>query len=176
VSQPFGVGGYACPRLNLVAKGKALRTRGQGFKPDLRNSAVRHYRGASENVAMAELRTHLATERVRAVTLRLKHTRLSSIATIIPQKGEGKADACVKAFVKLDAPHPRSARPPLTPGFAPRTTRRRSLTRIRVSAQEPAIQVRTRRLRHKIATLGTPGLLSPRNYSYETESAFSSQL
>jgi hypothetical protein len=45
VSQPFGVGGYACPRLNLVAKGKALRTRGQGFKPDLRNSAVRHYRG-----------------------------------------------------------------------------------------------------------------------------------
>jgi hypothetical protein len=81
----------------------------------------------------------------------------------------------VKAFVKLDAPHPRSARPPLTPGFAPRTTRRRSLTRIRVSAQEPAIQVRTRRLRHKITTLGTPGLQSPRNYSYETESAFSSQ-
>jgi hypothetical protein len=29
--------------------------RSQGFKPDLRNSAVRHYRGASENVAMAEL-------------------------------------------------------------------------------------------------------------------------
>ena len=25
------------------------------FKPDLGNSAVRHYRGASENVAMAEL-------------------------------------------------------------------------------------------------------------------------
>jgi 2-polyprenyl-6-methoxyphenol hydroxylase-like FAD-dependent oxidoreductase len=30
---------------------------------------------------MAELRTHLATERVRVVTLRLKHTRPSSIPT-----------------------------------------------------------------------------------------------
>jgi hypothetical protein len=46
--------------------------RSQGFKPDLGNSAVRHYRGASGNVAMAELRTRLATERVRAVALRLK--------------------------------------------------------------------------------------------------------
>lgn len=41
------------------------------------NSAVRPYRGASENVVMAELRTHLATERVRVVTLRLKQTRPS---------------------------------------------------------------------------------------------------
>src|SRR5258708_26304895 len=55
--------------------------RNQGFKPDLGNSAVRHYRGASENVAMAELRTHLATERVRVGTLRLKQTRPSSIPT-----------------------------------------------------------------------------------------------
>jgi hypothetical protein len=29
--------------------------RNQGFKPDLGNPAVRHYRGASENVATAEL-------------------------------------------------------------------------------------------------------------------------
>ncbi len=69
----------------------------------------------------------------------------------------------------------REARDPLSPPASPPDNRRRSLTRIRVSAQELAIQVRTRRLRHKIATLGTPGLQSPRNYSYETESAFSSQ-
>jgi hypothetical protein len=58
------------------------RCAGQGFKPDLGNSAVRHYRGASGNVAMAELRTHLATERVRVVALRLKQTRPSSIPTV----------------------------------------------------------------------------------------------
>ena len=44
-------------------EGEGSRTRYQGFKPDLENSAVRHYRGASENVARAELRTHLATEK-----------------------------------------------------------------------------------------------------------------
>src|SRR5437762_13859924 len=32
----------------------------QGSKPDLRNSAVRDYRGASGNVARVELCTHLA--------------------------------------------------------------------------------------------------------------------
>ncbi len=56
-------------------------TKCQGFKPDLGNSAVRHYRGASGNVAMAGLRTHLATERVRVVVLRLQQTRPSSIPT-----------------------------------------------------------------------------------------------
>jgi len=76
--------GVCVPALEPRGEREGLRTRGQGFKPDLRNSAVRHYRGASENVAMAELRTHLATERVRVVTLRLKHTRLSSIPTINP--------------------------------------------------------------------------------------------
>jgi hypothetical protein len=33
---------------------------GQHFEPDLRNSAVRDYRGAAGNVAMVELCTHLA--------------------------------------------------------------------------------------------------------------------
>src|ERR1700745_3656465 len=32
-------------RLNLVANGKAHGRKCQGFKPDLGNSAVRHYRG-----------------------------------------------------------------------------------------------------------------------------------
>jgi hypothetical protein len=39
----------------LAGEWEGSRTTCQGFKPDLGNSAVRHYRGASENVAMAEL-------------------------------------------------------------------------------------------------------------------------
>ena len=44
----------------------------QGFKPDLGNPAVRDYRGASGNVAMVEMRSHLAIERARLVTLHLQ--------------------------------------------------------------------------------------------------------
>src|SRR5262249_49986473 len=44
----------------------------QGFKPDRGNPAVRDYRGASGNVAMVEMRSHLATERAGVVTLHLK--------------------------------------------------------------------------------------------------------
>ena len=63
MSKPFGVGAYAYQRLNLVAKGKAHGRNRQGFKPDLGNSAVRHYRGAFENVAMmVEMRSQLAIE------------------------------------------------------------------------------------------------------------------
>ena len=47
--------GACVPALEPRGKREGSRTRGQGFQPDLRNSAVRHYRGASENVAMAEL-------------------------------------------------------------------------------------------------------------------------
>jgi hypothetical protein len=84
VSKPFGVGAYAYQRLNLVAKREGLRTRYQGFKPDLGNSAVRHYRGASENVAMVEMRSQLAIERAGLVTLRLQPARRSSIPTTDP--------------------------------------------------------------------------------------------
>ena len=86
--------GVCVPALEPRDEREDLRTKYQGFKPDLGNSAVRHYRGASENVAMAELRTHLTTERVRVVTLRLKQTRPSSIPTIDTKIGEGKAQAC----------------------------------------------------------------------------------
>ena len=44
---------------------------GQDFKPDLGNPAVRHYRGASGNVTLVEMGTHLATERAGMVTLHL---------------------------------------------------------------------------------------------------------
>jgi len=53
----------------------------QGFKPDLGNPAVRDYRGASGNVAMVEMRSHLAIERARLVTLHLQQARRSSIPT-----------------------------------------------------------------------------------------------
>jgi len=47
----------------------------------LGNPAVRHYRGASENVAMVELGTRLVIERAGTVTLRLQLARRSSIPT-----------------------------------------------------------------------------------------------
>src|SRR6201987_1591904 len=53
----------------------------QGFKPDLGNPAVRDYRGASGNVAMVEMGSHLAIERARLVTLHLQSARRSSIPT-----------------------------------------------------------------------------------------------
>ena len=43
----------------------------QDFKPDRGNPAVRHYRGASENVTLVELCSHLATERAGMGTLHL---------------------------------------------------------------------------------------------------------
>ena len=47
--------GVCEPALEPRSEGEGSRKRCQDFKPDLGNSAVRHYRGASENVAMAEL-------------------------------------------------------------------------------------------------------------------------
>jgi hypothetical protein len=43
----------------------------QDFKPDRGNPAVRHYRGASENVTLVEMCSHLATERAGMGTLHL---------------------------------------------------------------------------------------------------------
>src|ERR1700745_3201225 len=82
MSKPFEVGAYVHQRLNLVANGKAHGRNAKAFKPDLGNSAVRHYRGAFENVAMVEMRTQLAIERAGLVTLHLQPARRSSIATI----------------------------------------------------------------------------------------------
>ena len=70
-------------RLNFGATGEGSSTTCQGFKPDLINSAVRHYRGASENVAMVELGPHLTIERVRPVTLRLQLAHRSSIPAAV---------------------------------------------------------------------------------------------
>ena len=74
--------GVCEPALEPHDEGEGSRTKGQDFKPDLGNSAVRHYRGASENVAMVEMRTQLAIERAGLVTLHLQPARRSSIPTI----------------------------------------------------------------------------------------------
>jgi hypothetical protein len=47
--------GVCEPALEPRCEWEGSRTSNQDFKPDLGNSAVRHYRGASGNVAMAEL-------------------------------------------------------------------------------------------------------------------------
>jgi hypothetical protein len=74
--------GVCEPALEPRGEWEGSRTRCQDFKPDLGNSAVRHYRGASENVAMVEMRTQLAIERAGLVTLHLQPARRSSIPTI----------------------------------------------------------------------------------------------
>ena len=51
--------------------GEGLWKKGQGFKPDPGNLAVRHYRGASRNVTLVEMCSHLATERAGMGTLHL---------------------------------------------------------------------------------------------------------
>src|ERR1035438_7929107 len=87
--QTIGSWGVCEPALEPLCEWEGSRTRCQDFKPDLGNSAVRHYRGASENVAMVEMRTQLAIERAGLVTLRLQPARRSSIPTIWPPPPEG---------------------------------------------------------------------------------------
>jgi len=73
--------GVCEPALEPRGEWEGSRTKCQGFKPDLGNSAVRHYRGAFENVAMVEMRTQFAIERAGLVTLHLQPARRSSIPT-----------------------------------------------------------------------------------------------
>jgi len=73
--------GVCAPALKPCGEWEGSQPKCQGFKPDLGNSAVRHYRGAFENVAMVEMRTQLAIERAGLVTLHLQPARRSSIPT-----------------------------------------------------------------------------------------------
>ena len=61
---------YANQRLSLGEEGKAYGRKPR-LQPDRGNPAVRHYRGASENVTLVEMCSHLATERARMGTLHL---------------------------------------------------------------------------------------------------------
>src|SRR5271167_1524112 len=86
--------GVCEPALEPRGEWEGSRTSSQDFKPDLGNSAVRHYRGASENVAMVEMRTQLAIERAGLVTLHLQLARRSSIPTIDPSTPGFSFTAC----------------------------------------------------------------------------------
>ena len=62
-----------CMRTSALASpmmGRPMEER-PGFKPDLGNPAVRDYRGASGNVTLVEMCSHLATERAGMGTLHL---------------------------------------------------------------------------------------------------------
>src|SRR6201993_1202118 len=74
--------GVCAPALEPRGEWEGSRTKCQGFKPDLGNSAIRHYRGAFENGAMVEMRSQLAIERAGLVTLHLQPARRSFIPTI----------------------------------------------------------------------------------------------
>ena len=82
--------GVCEPALEPRGEWEGSETRGQDFKPDLGNPAVRHYRGAFENVAMVEMRTQLAIERAGLVTLHLQPARRSSIPTRTPPRQAGE--------------------------------------------------------------------------------------
>ena len=55
MSKPDIHGVDADQRLNYWGIWEGSLTKGQDFKPDLRNSAVRDYRGAAGNVTRVEL-------------------------------------------------------------------------------------------------------------------------
>src|SRR5882724_13541513 len=105
--------GVCEPALEPRGEWEGSETRGQEFKPDLGNPAVRHYRGAFENVAMVEMRTQLAIERAGLVTLHLQLARRSSIPTIgirraklwpgssNPGRGDQRCFTCIKRICPL---------------------------------------------------------------------------
>src|ERR1700756_4515497 len=118
--------GVCEPALEPRGEREGSRTRCQGFKPDLGNSAVRHYRGAFENVAMVERRTQLAIERAGLVTLHLQPARRSSIPTI-----NKKANKWRKVALRPDFTNDRSV--PLLHRF-------RGPTRYKISRAKASVE------------------------------------
>src|SRR5215510_5594664 len=84
VVKPREDGAYAHQHLNFISFGKVHGRKAKASNRTTGNPAVRHYRGASGNVAMVEMRSHLAIERARLVTLHLQQARRSSIPTNMP--------------------------------------------------------------------------------------------
>src|SRR5215472_13151129 len=81
VDKPRVDGAYVHQHLNFISFGKIHGRKAKASNRTMGNPAVRHYRGASGNVAMVEMRSHLAIERARLVTLHLQQARRSSIPT-----------------------------------------------------------------------------------------------
>src|SRR6516164_907452 len=78
--KPQCFGGYACERLNHMHLGKASWGKPRR-KPESGNPTFRDCRGASGDVTLVEMGTHLTTERAGMVTLHLTAARPSSIPT-----------------------------------------------------------------------------------------------
>jgi hypothetical protein len=76
VGKPDVVGAHTNQRLNLSKPWEGPQTRGQGFKPDPGNPAVRHYRGASRNVRQGETVNPPAIERAGTETPHLQRGAL----------------------------------------------------------------------------------------------------
>ena len=79
--KPREDGVYVHQHLNFITFGKVHGRKAKASNRTMGNPAVRHYRGASGDVAMVEMRSHLAIERARLVTLHLQQARRSSIPT-----------------------------------------------------------------------------------------------
>ena len=95
--------GVCEPALKPCGAMGRLMDESQGFEPDSGNLTVRDYRGASGNVVMAEMCTHLATERARLVTLRLQPARPSSIPTVGKNPWAAGADSNLQRFPERGA-------------------------------------------------------------------------
>jgi hypothetical protein len=76
---------YTNQRLSLSTPWEGLRMIRQGFKPDLGNPAVRHYRGASRNVCHGEIVNPPAIERAGTETPHLPRGALD----FYPDHGRG---------------------------------------------------------------------------------------
>src|SRR5215469_17024378 len=88
--KPKRVGVYASERLSFTVAERPLGDRdsqGQNRNREIRLSGI--VGGPSEPWAMVEMRSHLAIERARLVTLHLKQARRSSIPTgnLLPYAG-----------------------------------------------------------------------------------------
>src|SRR5262245_15774215 len=83
-------GAYVHQHLNFISFGKVHGRKDKASNRTTGNPAVRHYRGASGNVAMVEMRSHLAIERARLVTLHLQQARRGSNPNNTPQPNRGR--------------------------------------------------------------------------------------
>jgi hypothetical protein len=92
VSKPFTGGAYAYQRLNLAEDGKAYirNAKASNRTWEIRPSGI--IGGPPEPLAMVEMRSHLAIERARLVTLHLQLARRSSIPTVGKDHSPAGAD------------------------------------------------------------------------------------
>jgi hypothetical protein len=80
MSKPIRRRGVRAPALEPRDEGEGSWTKCQGFKPDLRNSVVRHYRGPRETQPWWNCEPASQAERARTVTLHLHGRRARALS------------------------------------------------------------------------------------------------